>query len=203
MVTVVGIGPGHPDFITPAAVKCIKDADVLIGGKRALEAVEKAGKQTYLVTADIDDTLSAISDNRDREVAVLVSGDPGFYSLLKAIKKGLPELPIKVIPGISSVQMLFSAIAQEWQDVQLISVHGRPINELDSLIKRTNKICILTDEKLTADKVCRYLQSSGFNGRAVVGRNLSYPDQEVIDKTIEEIAAMQSLGSSVLYVEVI
>lgn len=201
MVTIVGVGPGHPDLMTPAAVKCISRADTLIGSKRALETVETEGKQIYYITANIEDTISAISDNRDREVAVLVSGDPGFYSLLKTIRNELPELPVKVIPGISSVQMLFSVIAQEWQEVQLASVHGRQINELDDLIKNNGKICILTDEKLTADEVCRYLHGMGVRGRAVVGRNLSYPDQEIIDKTVGEIATMHGLGSSVLYIE--
>ncbi|MBE0446609.1 MAG: precorrin-6y C5,15-methyltransferase (decarboxylating) subunit CbiE [Actinobacteria bacterium] len=202
MVTVVGIGPGHPDYITPAAVKRIGEAQVLIGGKRVLEAVDRAGKEIHEATADIDSIIRTIEDNRDKNTVVLVSGDPGFYSMLQTIRRKSPHLPIDVVPGISSVQVLFSLIAQEWQDIAFTSVHGRAINELDKTIRDNKKICILTDDKITPAVIGRYLAALDINGRAVVGRNLSYPDQELIDTTIDKLAGLGGLEQCVLYVEV-
>lgn len=201
MVTVVGIGPGHPDYITPAAARCIKKANVLIGGRRVLSSVDVEGKDIHYITSDIESAVKVVRENADRKVAVVVGGDPGFYSILKTIRNRLPELNIKVIPGISPVQLLFSMIGCEWQDVTLVSVHGRPVNELKEAIVRNRKVCVLTDERLTAPEVCKYLKGLGMAGRAVVGKNLSYPDQEIIDATVNEVAGMAGLGSSVLYVE--
>jgi len=202
MVTVVGIGPGHPDYITPAATRCIAEAELIVGGKRALEIVNGAGKELYEITADLRSAIKIIDDNKDRKVAVLVSGDPGFYSLLKTIREKLPQLSIDVVPGISSMQILFSLIAREWQDVAFTSVHGRAIEDLNSIIKMGKAICLLTDDKITAPVVGRYLTDLGISGRAVVGENLSYPNQVLIDTTIDKLAKMDGLSSSVLFLEI-
>ncbi len=201
MVTVVGIGPGHPDYITPAAAKRIAEADVLIGGKRVLSSIDVDGKDIYYITSDIKSAVKVVSENADRKVAVVVGGDPGFYSILKTIRDRLPKIAIEVIPGISPVQLLFGLIGREWQDVALVSVHGRTVDELKEVVGHNKKVCVLTDEKLTAPEVCRYLKGFGVGGRAVVGKNLSYPDQELVDTTIDEVAGMGGLGSSILYIE--
>ncbi len=33
-IIVAGIGPGHPDYILPAAARAIHEAKVLVGGRR-------------------------------------------------------------------------------------------------------------------------------------------------------------------------
>ena len=35
-IIVAGIGPGHPDYMLPAAARAIREAQVLVGGRRAL-----------------------------------------------------------------------------------------------------------------------------------------------------------------------
>jgi len=201
MVTVVGIGPGHPDLITPAAQKIIGTADVLIGGKRLLDSIDTTGKEIFYITGHIDSALKELERNSDKSTVVVVSGDPGFYSILRTIRNRLPHLPVNAVPGISSVQVLFALIAQEWQDVAFTSVHGRSLDELDKVTGHNKKICLLTDDKLTAPAIARHLRERGVGGRAVVGKNLSYPDQELIDTTVEALAEMDGLESCVLYIE--
>ncbi|MHB8841022.1 MAG: precorrin-6y C5,15-methyltransferase (decarboxylating) subunit CbiE [Candidatus Aquicultor sp.] len=201
MVTVVGIGPGHPDYITPAAQKHIATADVLIGGKRLLDSVDTAGKDIYYITGHIDSALEELERCKDKNTVVVVSGDPGFYSILRTIRTRLPDLSINAIPGISSVQVLFALIGQEWQDVVFTSVHGRSTDELDKVTGQNKKVCLLTDDKLTAPAIARHLRERGVGGRAVVGKNLSYPNQEIIDTTVDALAAMKGLESCVLYIE--
>ncbi len=202
MVTVVGIGPGHSDHITPAAQKHIETADVLIGGKRLLDSVDTAGKDVFYITGHIDSALEELERCKDKNTVVVVSGDPGFYSILRTIRNRLPDLSINVVPGISSVQVLFAMIAQEWQDVAFTSVHGRSLDEFDKVIGQNKKVCLLTDDKLTAPVIARHLRERGTGGRAVVGKNLSYPDQQIIDTTVDALATMEGLESSVLYIEI-
>lgn len=203
MVNVVGIGPGSLDYIAPAALNRISDAEVLIGAKRVLDSFDVSGKQVYYITANIDAVIKVIEANQDRETTVVVGGDPGFYSILKTLRERLSNIKVNVIPGVSSAQFLFSLIGQEWQDVAFVSVHGRKLDEINGVVRNNKKVCILTDDKLTAPSVAMHLITLGLSGRAVAGKNLSYPDQELIDTTINELAKMDGLGSSVLYVELI
>ncbi|MDI6716334.1 MAG: precorrin-6y C5,15-methyltransferase (decarboxylating) subunit CbiE [Actinomycetota bacterium] len=203
MVTIVGVGPGHPDYLTPVAKKHIDDAEVLIGSRRLIDIFVKNGQTVHYITGDIISTLKAIDENKDKKTVIVVGGDPGFYSILGMIRKELPDLSVKVIPGISSAQILFSLIGQEWQSVTFVSVHGRSLDELDYALKQqVKKICVLTDKKTTASVVAKYLKEYGVSGRAVVGCNLSYDNQTLIDTTIDEISMMNDLESCVLYVEI-
>lgn len=204
MVTVVGAGPGHPDYMTPAAQKHIEAAEVLIGGKRLLDSIDTAGKEVHYITGHVDSALEVLERSHadDKNMVVVVSGDPGFYSILQTIRNRLPDLPVNVVPGISSVQIVFALLGQEWQDVVFTSVHGRSMDALDKMIGQSKKVCLLTDDKLTAPVVARHLREIGVSGRAVVGKSLSYPDQELIDTTIKALAEMDGLGSCVLYIEI-
>jgi len=201
MVNVVGIGPGSPDYIAPAALNRINDAEVLIGAKRVLDSFDVGGKQIHYITADMDAVIKVVEANQHRETAIVVGGDPGFYSILKTLRERLSNIKVNVIPGISSAQFLFSLIGQEWQDVTFTSVHGRTLDEINGIVRDNKKVCILTDDKLTAPSVAKHLLNLGLKGRAVIGKNLSYQDQELIDTRIDKLAKLDGLGSSVLYVE--
>ena len=67
-----------------------------------------------------------IGENLARQdVVVMVSGDPGYYSLLDALRRGFPQEAIQVIPGISSFQLAFARLALPWHEAELLSFHGR------------------------------------------------------------------------------
>jgi cobalt-precorrin-7 (C5)-methyltransferase len=52
-LTVVGIGPGHPDYILPAALNEIRLAKILAGSRRALDAFASADQETRIVDGNV------------------------------------------------------------------------------------------------------------------------------------------------------
>ena len=54
-----------------------------------------------------------------------MSGDPGYYSLLDALKRDFPSGLIEVIPGLSAMQLAFARLALPWHEASLLSFHGR------------------------------------------------------------------------------
>lgn len=110
---VAGIGPGDPDYILPKAQKAIEGAHYLVGGRRALSDYAKPSQETYPVTGKLSLLESWLEEALKKDdVVVMVSGDPGYYSLLPWLKKRFPEHPIEVIPGISSVQACFALVKE-------------------------------------------------------------------------------------------
>ena len=104
----MGIGPGSPDYLLPIALKKIKNAKVLVGSARALRTYGQEGIKKYNITGDLTAVMTFIEENlRSADVIVLVSGDPGYYSLLPALKRTFSTVEIEVIPGISSMQVAF------------------------------------------------------------------------------------------------
>jgi cobalt-precorrin-7 (C5)-methyltransferase len=110
-IIVIGIGPGSPDYLPPIASLAIARASVLVGSARALAAFAPAGSETYTLGKDIAAALAFIAGRlAASDVAVLVSGDPGFYSLLTALRREFGPDRLEVIPGVSSVQLAFARL---------------------------------------------------------------------------------------------
>ncbi len=59
-ISVVGLGPGASEWLSPAAWRVIYAADAIIGGKRQLEQVASLGKKNVPVTSDLNALSQAI-----------------------------------------------------------------------------------------------------------------------------------------------
>ena len=114
-------------------MRAIETAAFLVGGARALQTYAKPHQRQYKVGADIAGLLQTIRQElAGRDVTVMVSGDPGYYSLLETFRRELPQARIRVIPGISSFQLAFARIGLPWQTARLLSAHGRKPSPAES-----------------------------------------------------------------------
>lgn len=95
-VNIVGIGPGNPDLLTGEARQAIASSNILIGDKRMLAAFADSSKTVYdtIKTAAIAEIAAQAQPDKD-VLAVLVSGDVGFFSLAKTISGKLPVAPAR------------------------------------------------------------------------------------------------------------
>lgn len=179
-VKIVGIGPGHPDYILPTAMKAIESSDILVGGKRNLDAFSSMNIEKFIYQSNLDEMLQFVIDNKaTNKIAIVVSGDTGFYSLLDYFKRHLGEEDIQAIPGISSYQYLFAKLNKSYKDYGLLSVHGR---ELD-IIKKLNDykgLFLLTDKKQDPATIAEKLVQNGLGDSLMtIGENLSYDDEKI------------------------
>jgi len=195
-IRVIGIGPGNPDYITPLAVALIKSSDVLVGGERILAPFAGLGKESYPVRNNLKEMVKFIEDRRrDRVVAVLASGDPGFYGILEYLKKHFPREELQVVPGISSVQLACARLCISWQDAVFYSVHGRNMEGLAELVRLNSKVIVLTDPQKTPGVIARELVSGGISHRKVyICENLSYEDERIEEYDLAGIP--QNVGAS-------
>ncbi|PKM83534.1 MAG: precorrin-6y C5,15-methyltransferase (decarboxylating) subunit CbiE [Firmicutes bacterium HGW-Firmicutes-13] len=206
-ITIVGIGPGSLDYLPPVAKREIEDADVLIGGSRALDLFSYLNKESFLIKGDLEEAAAYIRRlPPHKKIAVLVSGDPGFYSFLNYLKKHFPAQLFKVVPGISSIQVAFARIKASWHDAHLLSLHGRRLENLASYLegklKENGKVAILTDSKLTPDGIARMLLEEGFTDRKVyVMSDLTLITERVIKLSLKELAQKEEKGNSVVVLE--
>ncbi|AEE96425.1 precorrin-6y C5,15-methyltransferase (decarboxylating) subunit CbiE [Mahella australiensis] len=180
-VYVIGMGPGHEDYIVPAATKAIEQADVLVGAKRHLERFDNGRKRMIALTGDLSAVVNEIERCRQYwRVAVLVSGDPGFYSLLAFLRRYFDSEELSVIPGISSMQMLAAAVGDTWSDMAVFSAHGRSLEGLERLLSHSDKVLVLTDDVNCPAAIARFMIERGMDSfRIAVGENLSYDDQRI------------------------
>ncbi|MFZ7102591.1 MAG: precorrin-6y C5,15-methyltransferase (decarboxylating) subunit CbiE [Peptococcaceae bacterium] len=179
--TIVGTGAGTEQYMIPLAVNEIARADVLIGGERNLRPwLGAEDKKFFAIKSSLGEIVELINSYYAKEkVVVLVSGDPGFYSLLNFLSKHFPRDEIKVIPGISSVQIAFAKLSLPWQDAVLLNLHGRDLSILDPFIQHP-KIALLTDPVNNPGVIYDYFYLNGRNrGVIYICTKLGYPDEKI------------------------
>ena len=202
-IIVVGIGPGSKDYILPLASKKIQQAKVLVGGQRALDGFALPNQETIVVKSDVDKVVQAIREKLfTYDVTVMVSGDPGFHSMLVLLNKEFPNIDKEVIPGISSLQLAFSRIGRPWQDAELFSLHGKEQTQdfLQYRAKRT--IGMLTDGKNTPSVIAQRLKLTDWpdESECYICANLSYDDEQVVKLTLEEMQQSSEYKNCVVVV---
>lgn len=177
MIHVIGIGPGRPEWVPQATYEVIKQCDFVIGSTRALQLFPDLQKGSFHLLGDLGQSIKLISGllaNRE-VVGVLVSGDPGFFSFLPALRREFPEEEIIAHPGVSSLQLAFARAGIPWQDASFISVHGRELSSLPNTISKPT--AVLTGGENSPQKVAQFLLEQGINPKISVGNSLGYPDE--------------------------
>ena len=200
-VNIVGIGPGNPELLTGAAIKAIKESNILIGDKRMLAAFAEADKKIYntIKTADIVEIAASANPEKD-VLAVLVSGDVGFFSLAKTISGKLPDCECVRYCGISSLVYFAAKLQLSWDDAKIVSMHGRKQN-LVAAVAENKKVFSLTGGEHTPQMLCAQLCEHGLGDVQVyVGENLSYPEEKITVGTAAEISKQNFPSLSVMMV---
>ena len=198
-VNIVGIGPGNPDLLTGEARQAIAASNILLGDKRMLSAFADSSKTVYdtIKTSAIAEVAAKANPAKD-VLAVLVSGDVGFFSLAKTISGKLPDCECVRYCGISSLVYFASKLQLSWDDAKIVSMHGRDQN-LVAAVAQNKKVFSLTGGDHSPQALCKQLCEHGLGQVLVyVGENLSYPEEKITQGTAEEISALSFPSLSVM-----
>jgi precorrin-6Y C5,15-methyltransferase (decarboxylating) len=158
MIDVVGIGLDGWNGLSIAVQNLVDRATLIVGSQRHLNYVEHLDHER-LVLGDLQtaiERLQPLLDRGDERIVILVSGDPLFFGLGRLLLANLPAEKLTFHPHISSIQLAFNRIKIPWQDAQLISIHGRVIEELTEPLQRgVSKIAILTDPNNSPQSIAK------------------------------------------------
>ncbi len=200
-IYIIGIGPGHTDYVLPVARQYIDKCHVLIGGERNLKTFPLFKGKTLTINKDLVSLVEFMKRERvDKQIGLILSGDTGFYSMLTFMKKHFKEEEIEVIPGLSSFQYLFAKMKETWHQTALMSVHGRKQDYLLAL-KSYSSVALLTDQQHSPKEIAKELIENGYETvKITVGENLSYDDERITVGTPMEIMAASPYQMSVVII---
>ena len=186
-VWIVGIGPGSREAMTREVSETIEAADCLIGAKRMLEAVARPGQHTCDAIAP-QDIADIIRTHREyRRFAVVMSGDTGFFSGTKKLLPLLEGCDTAVLPGLSSLSYLCARLRTSYEDVRVVSLHGRQRNILPE-VRATSRLFALVGGERGINDLCRTLTEGDLGHVLVyVGQRLGYPDERIVRGTAAEL----------------
>lgn len=189
MTTVAVLGV-HGDRVPPGTEPLLERAELVVGGARQLRALAPAGVPTLTLGAGVDAALSEVS-SFDGPVAVLASGDPGFFGIVRALRRALPPERLAVHPAPASAAVAFARLGLSWDDALLVSAHARDPRPALAAALRHPKVAILTDGEATPVWFAERMGGWGEGARTLaVAERLGEDRERVVTGTPEEIAAM-------------
>lgn len=127
-VSAVGIGPGNPEYLTPRGRRAIEEADVVVGFATVVDFIADL-TDAELLTCGYKDEREALTTFADRvadgaQGAAVLMGDPNHsgYQFVGKVQD-VVDGPVRVIPGISSLQMAASRARTPMEDTEFVTLH--------------------------------------------------------------------------------
>lgn len=193
---IIGAGMGTPDTLTGEARRALDEADVVLATARLAALDAKA-----IVCPFGELAAQAVQADGDT-VAVLVSGDVGFFSAAARLREQLMlHGEVRLVCGLSSLQYFCAKLGVSYDDACVRSLHGRAGSILGA-VSYHKKVFVLTGGAQNAQIVCRALADAGLGGLTVhLGENLGMETERIAHGTAAELAEQPCGDLAVLLVE--
>jgi precorrin-6Y C5,15-methyltransferase (decarboxylating) len=182
-VTVIGV---DGSTLAPGGAELVAKAELVVGGRRHLARLAPGAAKT-IELGPLDDAIRQLpgyaGDKAPSDAVVLASGDPGFFGVLRALRAA--GIPVAVLPALSSVQRITALAGRPWDDVAVVSAHGRDIGPALNVCRTHRAVVVLTGPEAGPAELGAGLR--GWRRNLVVAEDLGGPDEHV--STVEATAA--------------
>ena len=160
-VQVVGLGMS-PEDLTPRAREIIREAQVLVGGRRLLDYFPEHRGMKIPLGKDPEGTLRQLPPlATTKRVVVLASGDPNFYGVGPLVVRVLGAEQVVIHPNLTAMQTACARLHMPWQDATVISLHGRAWEPLAAALGKPGPLLIYTDPTHTPGEIAGFLLARG------------------------------------------
>lgn len=199
-IAIVGCGPGSAQYLTEAARAAVAGADVLLGAPRLLELFTDAPARRIALDGDLAAMLEDIAARRasGKRVAVLVSGDPGLYSLAQQVVRRFGPEQCEVVPAVSAVQVAFARLGLDWADARIVSAHARIPELTPAGLGPADKIAILVGAPASVRWAAGMAFAIRASHAAFLGENLTLDDERFRPVTAEQLSVTQAASLSIV-----
>ncbi|HET9117066.1 MAG TPA: precorrin-6y C5,15-methyltransferase (decarboxylating) subunit CbiE [Pseudonocardiaceae bacterium] len=165
-VTVVGLD-GSP--LPLSAAQAVADAHVVVGAPHQLAAVTVPASAKVLGPGELDELPDG------SPVVVLASGDPGFFGIVRALRER-GRRPV-VLPARSSVARAFALLGRSWDDVAVVSAHGRSLRPALNVCRAHPAVAVLTAPGAGVTEIVAGL--AGWHRSVFIAEDLGGPHERV------------------------
>ena len=189
-IQIIGISDDGAAGLTESARQHLTDADLLMGESAPLRAVADASDARQVVIGgDLEAAVTTITDNQDKKIVVLASGDPLFYGTARYLCQKLGKERFEVMPHVSSMQLAFARVKESWDDAYLANLATQPLERVVERIRISEKAGLFTTDSASPQIIARALLDRQIDYfQAYVCENLGSPDERVTQTALTELA---------------
>ncbi|MEQ9243314.1 precorrin-6y C5,15-methyltransferase (decarboxylating) subunit CbiE [Roseovarius indicus] len=159
---IVGIGEDGMDGLLPATRAVVEAAEVIVGGDRHHKLSEAVTAERVAWPSPFDALIDLLMSFKGRRVVVLATGDPLWFSVGARIGRAIDPSEITYHPQVSAFQLASARMGWSVADVETLTVHGRPVEQMIAFIQPQARLLILTTGAETPAKIAAFLTERGF-----------------------------------------
>ncbi len=188
-LTVIGVGADGRLDETAAAL--VRDAEVLLGGRRHLAAVPEVAGQTRLPwPSPLAEGLPAMLDEvRGRRVVALASGDPLLSGVGTTLVRILGADGVRILPAVSSPALARARMGWSAEESVVVTLVGRHEARLLREVAPGRRLLLLTSGPETPAIVAGLLVETGNPDAAItLLGDLGSPGESRVTRTAREWA---------------
>lgn len=168
---------GTADTMTLQAQKAVNSAEVVIGAERMTDI---AKDKTVFNAYKADEIAEIIAESQCSVIAVLLSGDISFYSGAKKLLEVLKGYDVELVAGISSLSYFCAKLNVDYENVKLLSLHGKQANAIMH-ISTNHRVFMLLTNGNDIKQLCQKLNYYNMSDVILhIGQRLSYDDESII-----------------------
>ena len=212
-VIFLGAGPGAPELITVKGQQALAQAEVILYAGSLVSPAMLGWARTGAELVDtaplhLEQILARMmaAHRAGKRVVRVHSGDTALFSAMQEQLEVLEKegIPCEVIPGVTAAAAAAAALAQEFtlpeitQTVILTRAAGRtPVPEgetLGGLARHGATMAIYLSAGLIDQVAAELAAAYGADAPAVVAYRVSWPDQQIIQGTLANIAELARQG---------
>jgi precorrin-6Y C5,15-methyltransferase (decarboxylating) len=173
-IAIIGLDGGP---LGAEAEALLEGAVLVVGGRRHLAALGVEGVRSAVLEGDLSGALARI-ERSEGTVAVLASGDPGFFGIVRLLEERFGAETLRVLPGVSSVALAFARAGLSWEDAVTVSAHGRDPRRAVNACRAYPKVAVLTSPDFGPADLAQELE--GWERAFFVAERLGEPDERTL-----------------------
>ena len=168
-------------------------------------------KVPLIPIAPIQQMIQQVSEClRSGNVAILASGDPLFFGIGKTLLNHFNPSQLRIHPALSALQLACARFKIPWDDLTLLSLHGRAAGDIAGKILPHGKVMLFTDNSNTPEFIAQQLllalqdtqDQQRIDGlRLRVAENLGLPDEALHEGNLEYISSKKFSPLNMVLVE--
>ncbi|MCJ8273231.1 MAG: precorrin-6y C5,15-methyltransferase (decarboxylating) subunit CbiE, partial [Psychrosphaera sp.] len=177
-IHVIGLGVADKAQFNTQAQQAFEQSEIVIGADRQLEVVEGLlqPNQQLITLPPLSELRNLLEQHQDKTIAVLASGDPLHYGIGRWLVRQFGIDRLDFYPAVSSVQAACHALGIALQDVEVLSLHGRPVEKIRSKLCKAQQLVVLTDKHSQPATLAQACIDAGFAESTLwVCEMLGYP----------------------------
>jgi len=148
--------------LTPATRAVVKAAEIIVGGDRHHMLSENPQAERVSWPSPFDALIGTLKGYEGKRVVVLATGDPLWYSVGARIGRAIDPAAITYHPQVGAFQLAAARMGWSMADLETLTVHGRPVEQMIAFIQPMQRLLILTTGEETPAQIAGFLAARGF-----------------------------------------